>query len=252
MLKNSRPFGLCHACCTQLHNQTSWADCERVHDSVIFHVCMSTLSGTKDVEDAKSANREDAPQRSMISIGFLAGEDDKGTKKKEELMGGTGVGESFFESLILLVPQNPANQLILAESRRWIFVSIPVMYMHFTGFGLIHPCQILANSWGRCFLSFFVGQRCDKRWHMIPRSHGLLGKLSYLSPTAKNLGCFYVDEGVYWKTGKKSPGDVSNISRLVAPPDNLGWRNPPIICNEFGSCTSLLGSKNEIWKLRYI
>lgn len=117
--------------------------------------------------------------------------------------------------------------------------------MNFTGFGLIHPCQILANSWGRCFLAFFVGQRCDKRWHMIPRSHGLLGKLSYLSPTAKNLGCFYVDEGVYWKTRKKSLGDVSNISRLVAPPDNLGWRNPPIICNEFGSCTSLLGSKNE-------
>lgn len=81
-------------------------------------VCMSTISGTKDVEDTKSANREDARERSMISIGFLAGEDDKGTKKKAELMGGTGVGESFFESLILLVPQNPANQLILAESRR--------------------------------------------------------------------------------------------------------------------------------------
>ena len=95
------------------------------------------------------------------------------------------------------------------------------------------------------FPSFFRGQRCDKRWHMIPRSHGLLGKLSYLSPTAKNLGCFYVDEEVYWKTRKKSPGDISNISRLVAPPDNLGWRNPPIICNEFGSCTNLLGSKNE-------
>ena len=47
------------------------ADCERVHDSMIFHVCLQFYA-TKDVEDAKSANREDAPERSMISIGFSA------------------------------------------------------------------------------------------------------------------------------------------------------------------------------------
>ena len=36
-----------------------------------FHVCLQFYA-TKDVEDAKSANREDAPERSMISIGFSA------------------------------------------------------------------------------------------------------------------------------------------------------------------------------------
>ena len=102
----------------------------------------------------------------MISIGFLdSGRMIRGREKKNRTHGRYRCGRVLLwelNSLILLVPQNPANQLILVESRRWIFVSTPVMYMNFTGFGLIHPCQILANSWGRCFLAFFVGKDATK------------------------------------------------------------------------------------------
>ena len=118
------------------------------------------------------------------------------------------VSRQYFERLILLVPRiQPTSWYWLSEEVNLCFY--PRHVHEFTWFGLMHPCQNSANSRGRCF----QGDMVDLYWR---------GKLSYASPTAKNLGVSTSMKE--WKFEDNL--GVSNISRPSKNPlekDSRWW-----------------------------